>query len=67
MLTETLLRIPLSVIGQCSPVSAPHWLQGKASKFSCHMAAFNIILQDHRRLPVCIFRIKIVALGSFTF
>jgi hypothetical protein len=26
MLTETLLRIPFSVIGRCSPVSTPHWL-----------------------------------------
>ncbi len=29
MLTETLLKIPFSVIGRCSLVPTTHWLQGK--------------------------------------
>jgi hypothetical protein len=42
MLTETLLRIPFSVIGLCSLVPSYHWLQGKcAQELTCH-----------RRLPV---------------
>ncbi len=36
ILTETLLRIPFSVIGRPSSVSNPHWLQGKYAKFHCH-------------------------------
>jgi hypothetical protein len=31
MLTETLHRIPFSVIGSCSPVLASYWLHGNAS------------------------------------
>lgn len=31
MLTEALLRIPFSVVGQCSPMSTPFWLQGKCA------------------------------------
>ncbi len=34
MLTETLTRIPVSIIGRCSPVATPHWLQGKCAKFT---------------------------------
>jgi hypothetical protein len=30
MLTEILLKMPLSVIGQSSPVPTPHWLQGNS-------------------------------------
>jgi hypothetical protein len=33
MLTETLLIIPFSVIGRCSPVPTPHWLQGKCARW----------------------------------
>jgi hypothetical protein len=58
MLNVTLLRIPFSVIGRCSLVPTSHWLQGKCA------AAFGIILQNHRRLPVSIYKVKIASLGS---
>jgi hypothetical protein len=32
MLIETLLRIPLPVIGRCSQVPTAHWLQGKCAE-----------------------------------
>ncbi len=62
MLTETLLRIPFSVIGRCSLVPASHWLQRKLINLS--YAASGMILQNHRRLHASIFSVKIVALGS---
>ncbi len=34
MLTETLLINPFSVIGQCSPVSTPHWLLGNVHELT---------------------------------
>jgi hypothetical protein len=34
MLTETLIRTPIVVIGRSSSMSASHWLQGKCDKFS---------------------------------
>jgi hypothetical protein len=50
MLTETLLRIPFSVIDRCSLVPASHWLQGKCARFKLSQAAPpGMILQDHRR------------------
>jgi hypothetical protein len=58
MLTETLLRIPFSVIGRCSLVPTSHWLQGKYTRVNL------CILQNHKRLPVTIFCVKIAALGS---
>jgi hypothetical protein len=64
MLTETLLRISSSVIGRCSLVPASHWLQGKCARINLSPAAFGIILQNHRRLPVSIFSVKIALLGS---
>jgi hypothetical protein len=64
MLTETLLRITISVIGQCSLVPTSHWLQGKYARFNLSQAASGMILQNHRRLPVSIFSVKIAALGS---
>ena len=39
MLTETLLSIPLSVIGRWSLVSAPHWLPRKGAKIYLSQAA----------------------------
>jgi hypothetical protein len=60
MLTETLLRIFFSVIGRCSLVPTYYWLQGKSARINLSMAAFGIILQNHRRLPAS----KIAALGS---
>jgi hypothetical protein len=65
MLTETLLRISFSVIGRCSLVPTSHWLQGKCARINLSPAeAFGIILQNHRRLPVSNFRVKIAALRS---
>ncbi len=66
MLTETLLRISFSVIGRCSlvPTSQSHWLQGKCARINLSPAAFGIILQNHRWLPVSIFSVKIAALWS---
>jgi hypothetical protein len=48
MLTETLHRIPFSLIGSCSSVSvsASYWLHGKCVKFICH-----------KRLSVLLYRI----------
>jgi hypothetical protein len=62
MLAETLLRIPFSVTGQCSLVPISHWLQGKCARINLSEAAFGIILQNRRRLPVSIFSVKIAAL-----
>jgi hypothetical protein len=63
MLTQTLLRIFSSVIGRCSLVTTPNWLQGKCTRFNLSPAVFGFILQIHKRLPVGIFSIKIAALG----
>ncbi len=52
MLTETLLKIPLSVIGRFSLVPAFHSLKGKCAKITYH-----------RRLPVWFYRIT----GSFLY
>jgi hypothetical protein len=62
MLTETILRIPFSVIGRCSLVATSHWLQG--ARINVSKAALGMILQNHRWLPVSIVSIKITALGS---
>ncbi len=64
MLTKTLFRIPFSVIGQCSPVSTPHWLQWKWAEIYLSQVNFCVILEDHRRLLVSIFKVKIAAIGS---
>jgi hypothetical protein len=53
MLTETLLRIPLSVIGRCFLAPTSHWLQGKCKR-----------INFQRRLTVSIFNVKIAALRS---
>jgi hypothetical protein len=39
MLTETLLRIPFSVIDRCSLVLTSHWLQGKCAGINLSQAA----------------------------
>ncbi len=64
MLAETLLTIPFSVIGRCSLVPTSHWMQGKCARINLSLVAFSIVLQNHRRLPVSIFSVKITALGS---
>jgi hypothetical protein len=57
MLTETLLRIPFTVVGRCFLMPNSQWLPGKC-------AAFVMIIQNYRRLSVCICSVKIAALGS---
>ncbi len=48
MLTETLFRIPFSVIGRCSLVPTSHWLHGKMRKnLYLSQAASGMILQNH--------------------
>ncbi len=64
MLTETLLRIPFSVIGRCSLVPNSHWLQGKCAKINLSQAASGLTLQNHWRLPVSIFSVKMAGSGS---
>jgi hypothetical protein len=64
MLTETLLRILFSVIGRCSLVPPSHWLQGKCARINLSQADSDMILQNHRRLPVSIFSVIIAALRS---
>jgi hypothetical protein len=59
MLCEPLLRIPFSVIGRCS--SLGEWERHQIQQSH---AVSSIVLQDHIRLPVCIFRVKIAAFGS---
>jgi hypothetical protein len=65
MLTETRLKIPLSVIGQCSAVPILHWLQGKCATINVSQLASGIILQNHRRLSVSIFSTKIAFEAGF--
>jgi hypothetical protein len=57
MLTETLQRISFSVVGRCADLSL-------AARINLSPADFGIILQNHRRLPLSIFSVKIAALGS---
>ncbi len=65
MLTVTLLRIPFSVFGQCSPMQTSHWLQEKCARINLSQAAASsMIIQNHGRLSVSIFGAKIAALGS---
>jgi hypothetical protein len=47
MLTETLLKIPFSVIGRCSHSPTTHWLQGKCTRINLSQAAYGMILQNH--------------------
>jgi hypothetical protein len=58
MHTETLLRIPFSVIGRCSLVPTTNWLQGKCGRINLSQAASGMILQNHERLPKSIFSFK---------
>jgi hypothetical protein len=63
MITET-PQNSLIGIGQCSLVPTSHWLQGKCVRIYLSKAASGMNLQNQRRLPVCIFCVKITALGS---
>jgi hypothetical protein len=62
--TETLLRIPFSVIGRCYVVPTSHWLQRKGARINLSQGASDMILQHNRRLPVSIFSIKIAAISN---
>jgi hypothetical protein len=64
MFTETLLRIIFFVVCQCSIVPASRWLPGKCARINLSQAASGMIFQNHRRLPVSIFSVKIAALGT---
>jgi hypothetical protein len=66
MLTETLLRISFTVIGQCSQVAASHWLGRKCARIKLSKAAFSMILQNLRWFLDNIFSVKIVALKQVT-
>jgi hypothetical protein len=63
MLTATLLKIPFSVFGQRSLVPSSHWLQGKCARIKLSQAASDMILQNHRWLPLYM-HVKIAAFGS---
>ncbi len=59
MLTENLLTIPCSAIGRCSLQCRPLiGCRENGQELTC------MILQNHRRLPVSIFSVKIAALES---
>jgi hypothetical protein len=61
MPSETRLKIPLSVIGQCSALPISHWMHGR---INLSQAASGVILQNHRGLSLSIFNVKIDAVGS---
>jgi hypothetical protein len=56
MLTETLIRIFI-------PSGDLSLADEKMRKINLPQASSDMILQNHRRLPVSIFRVKIAALG----
>jgi hypothetical protein len=51
-LTEILLVIPFPVIGRCSPVSTPHWLQGKCAKNTCRKVPLQVNFLDERNFAL---------------
>jgi hypothetical protein len=60
MVSETLLKIPASVIGNFFPLSVPHRMLWKCAK----ILSVVLIFQDHRRLPVIISMVKTDSVGS---
>jgi hypothetical protein len=52
MLTETLLKIPFSVIGRYSLVPTSHWLQGKCERINLSQAASGMIQCQNRHFKV---------------
>ncbi len=46
ILTETLLKNLLSVIGRCSLVLTNHWLQGKCARINCSQAASGLFTES---------------------
>jgi hypothetical protein len=61
-LLKTLLRIPFFVIGSMFSGADLSLLQGKCARNNLSLAVSGIILQNHRRLPVSIFSVKITTL-----
>jgi hypothetical protein len=61
MLTENSRLCKWSMFSSVDPSLA----ERKCAKIYLSPAAYGMILQDHRQLPVCIFRNKIASLGSF--
>jgi hypothetical protein len=61
MLTETLFKIPFSVIGRCSNAD---FSLAAGSRINLSQGASGRILHNRRRLTVCIFSVKIAAIGS---
>jgi hypothetical protein len=57
MLTKNFLKISFSVISRCSLVPTSHLLQWKCARINLSQVASGMILQNHRRLPVSIFKI----------
>jgi hypothetical protein len=53
-----------SVISRYSLVPTSQLLQEKCARISLSQAASGMILQNHRRLTVSIFSVKIAAVGS---
>ncbi len=62
MLTFTLLKIPFSVIGQCSPVSTTDKCRENEQELTCHRW-LPVWFYSIRLLAECIFGVKIAALG----
>jgi hypothetical protein len=61
MLTETLFRIPFSMMFSSADLSLA---AGKCAKINLSQVASGLILQNHMHLPVSIFSVKIAAVGS---
>jgi hypothetical protein len=55
---ETLLRIPFSVIRRTFSNADLSLAVGKMRKINLSLSASGMFLQNHRRLPVSIFRVK---------
>ncbi len=64
MLTETLLRIPFSVTWTMFSSADLSLAAGKCARINLLQAASGMILQNHMRLPLSMFSVKIAALGS---
>ncbi len=64
MFIETLLIIPFSVIGRCSTVSTPHWLQGKCAGLICHRRLPRFDFTESQAASCMHFQCQIASLGS---
>jgi hypothetical protein len=61
--TKQLLTFYLFLFGPCPLVPTSHWLQKKFARINMSQATSGMILQNYRQLPICIFSVKIAALG----